>query len=920
MRSHLRKRPWTWCAHWQETQRATLLRHGPPPDPPDLSDPPDPHDLPSPSPTTSEAEVVLPEEGQEREPRTNEESDAAVQDTSIECPVCQQRFHNQYSLAGHFPSHPVEANLARLLPRHQETEVTDANQVIEPLTENQDQLRQDCEQWYRAFDEMYHNLLNFNFDEFNRLYSKFASFLFEANQRLPGPVHPAVKWFRYRKKQKEGRTENPDRRATNEARANQKRRKYRRGNYLRELTQHEFYNCRKKAARRVLSPKTDQERCTIPMDALEEHFRSVLSSPNDHILPSYPSREPSDDIEVTLADVKTAVRAVHMDTSPAHDRVLARTIKTLPVANSIKRIIDIILVTGQIPNKLQEGKTILIPKAGDKSSISSWRPVTMYSIVRRVVERVLDKKLREQVELNPNQRGFVAGLPGCQINSRLVNACLQHAKRAKKDCTVAFLDVSKAFDRVGHLHIEKCLESQGVARNLKKVIMALLTNNKIHLHLGNQRSAPIQVNRSVPQGGPLSPLLFNLAINFIYDELCHGQIADRNGYKIADDLPPLSLTGFADDQAVTAKSEEGARRLIELVQDLLSTIGLDVNPSKSTAIRVQKGKLCPGTLELPNGEIKCIDASTKIKYLGCTFTNLLVFDSSIVGKITEQMNNLIKSPLLRKDQKLAVLNQYIMPQLTYPLQAAPRNQIPKGDLQVLDVNIRRTVKAIIGLPSSTATAMIYSPRKFRGLGAVCLQWEAVLQHFSMARRLSRIQDCLLQRSYDFEEEARQCQDELGVRGETATEMRQALRMKAFQDWADCDWQGIGVKHFLTCPQANRFMTSTTTLSCSEWTAAIKLTTNYASLAGVPGAPGADSRSSKLCRRCRQDNETPKHVLGGCAFGALRRNLRHDTVKNKISSLLKQKGFEVVEEAQCQDDLGTNRRVDVLAFDQRTKNA
>ena len=58
----------------------------------------------------------------------------------------------------------------------------------------------------------------------------------------------------------------------------------------------------------------------------------------------------------------------------------------------------------------------------------------------------------------------------------------------------------------------------------------------------------------------------------------------------------------------------------------------------------------------------------------------------------------------------------------------------------------------------------------------------------------------------------------------------------------------------------------------------------------------------------------------CDFGALRRNLRHGAIKHKISDLLQQKELVVIEEAQCQDDLGTNRRADILAFHKRTKNA
>src|SRR5699024_12880556 len=102
----------------------------------------------------------------------------------------------------------------------------------------------------------------------------------------------------------------------------------------------------------------------------------------------------------------------------------------------------------------------------------------IFSVIRRVIERVLDKKLRSQIVINRNQRGFVAGIQGCHINSILVNACLQKAKNTKTDCVAVFLDVSKAYDRVGHAHITRCLTEQGVSRNLSRLIMSLLKDNR----------------------------------------------------------------------------------------------------------------------------------------------------------------------------------------------------------------------------------------------------------------------------------------------------------------------------------------------------------------------------------------------------------------------------------------------------------
>ena len=86
---------------------------------------------------------------------------------------------------------------------------------------------------------------------------------------------------------------------------------------------------------------------------------------------------------------------------------------------------------------------------------------------------------------------------------------------------------------------------------------------------------------------PLSPILFYIAIDFIYEEICDTQFAENNGYKLSDEYDSLCMTGFADDQAVTSHSENSAIRTIELIQILFLSIGLEVNPNKSQAIIIR---------------------------------------------------------------------------------------------------------------------------------------------------------------------------------------------------------------------------------------------------------------------------------------------------------------------------------------------
>lgn len=841
--------------------------------------------------------------------------------TNVICSVCNRQFQNHQALRSHFASHPIESNNARLRDHHAAAQHTDDTREAE-AADDDSTLRDECTQWLHKFNAIANNLDSFDFAHFDQLYSEFATFLFTSNKRLPGPKHPASKFYLKRRQKRAAPTGAQQSKSSNPQRTSARVRERRRAQYMKDLCQYWFYNQRKKAWTMIKNPKGQKNVCNIPMADLEEYFRQTLEKPNDNTLDYYQPGEPRENISITIEQVDRAIKSVNLDTSPGPDRILIRTIRDLKVSNIIKVITEIMLSTNTVPTGLSEGKTVLIHKGGDPTRIGNWRPITIYSVVRRIIERVLDGELRSQLNLNINQRGFITRTPGCHINSALVNTCLRDAKQKKSDCTVVFLDLSKAFDRIGHEHIKRCLLAHGVSRNLSQLVMSLLCNNTVRISLGKDSSAPIRIRRSVPQGGPLSPILFNLAIDFIYREVCDPQFAEQSGYKLKEGFEALSLTGFADDQAVTSNTLEGARRIVELTQSLFQQIGLEVNPTKSSAINIKHGELVPGTLQLSDQQtIECINKDDRIKYLGCSFTSELVFDRTIVGKITESINNLIESPLVHRDQKLNLLNQYVLPMLVYPLQSAPRRKIPQEDLVTLDRTIRTAVKAIIGLPTSTSTDMIYSPRKYRGLGVMRCEWEVILQHYSIAKKLSAVPDALFQEVYNCEEEMKQCVQALAVEGQTARKLRTALREKAFENWCSLDYQGIGVKHFRTCPKANRFTSDKNTLSTSEWVGAIKLSTNYANLVGVPGVN--EQSQDRRCRRCRsetQSREIPSHVLGFCKFGDKRRNDRHHRIKHQIRQLMRNKGFHCEDEVSCVDGEGRNRRIDILAFEPHTDRA
>ena len=128
-----------------------------------------------------------------------------------------------------------------------------------------------------------------------------------------------------------------------------------------------------------------------------------------------------------------------------------------------------------------------------------------------------------------------------------------------------------------------------------------------------------------------------------------------------------------------------------------------------------------------------------IRYLGIDFNDQISFDKeNLLTSLTADLNILAHCTLLNPGQKLLILDQYIWPKLIYPLQCASLSQFSDNYLKNIDKIIRSTVKEILQLPDDTPNAMLYSPKKWRGLGVIRAEWEASLQHFNNCQRLQKV--------------------------------------------------------------------------------------------------------------------------------------------------------------------------------------
>ncbi|KAG1136397.1 hypothetical protein G6F37_012055 [Rhizopus arrhizus] len=239
------------------------------------------------------------------------------------------------------------------------------------------------------------------------------------------------------------------------------------------------------------------------------------------------------------------------------------------------KVLHTALVDQQYPNTWQRSIVVLLPKKDDRSDLKNWRPISLICADAKVFTRLLATRINAYLPglIDRHQTGFMAGrfIADNGLSARLV---MDFAQRFKLPGVGLLLDQEKAYDRIHPGYLAACLDRFGFPEELISCISSLFFNTSLCINVNGFTSVPFPQGRGLRQGDPLSPLLFNLALEPLLRSIWSSphlagfrfhQTATP-GLPVPVGAPPLlKYLAYADDIMILMSHQSELSALLDIV-------------------------------------------------------------------------------------------------------------------------------------------------------------------------------------------------------------------------------------------------------------------------------------------------------------------------------------------------------------------
>lgn len=412
---------------------------------------------------------------------------------------------------------------------------------------------------------------------------------------------------------------------------------------------------------------SDVEKANLLADAFSGNINTTVNDPvptsvahavsrSIETLESFVPINNDPSLLTTPKEVMSLVRALKNSKAPGIDMINNRTLKQV----SRKTIVALVYIFNSclqhcyFPSAWKEAVVVPILKPNKPANNpTSFRFVHLLPSPGKLFERLILSRINVHLDNNeivpPFQFGFKSGHSTVHQVVR-VTKLISQARSQGASTGLLLMDNQAAFDCVWHDALLHKMMINNFSTHIVKLIQSYLSGRKFRVKVNHRTSSPRDIPAGVPQGGVLSPTLFNV---FMFDT------PTQEGCDIAQ---------FADDVMYMCSNKRAASVTVNLERagkqysKYCKTWRLKLNPSKTEALFCTRRTSARGRprrpIKIQNHNILWSDS---VKYLGVTIDKRLTFKDHVSASITK-VGRCIRSlySILNRNSKLHTRNKLLL--------------------------------------------------------------------------------------------------------------------------------------------------------------------------------------------------------------------------------------------------------------------
>lgn len=330
---------------------------------------------------------------------------------------------------------------------------------------------------------------------------------------------------------------------------------------------------------------------------LKEYFNQVFSAADSNdsqsnqssnvVISSIQNEELT--AELSFKEFSQAVKSMHPDKASGPDGLNPAFFQHFwdLISMEVFKCFQQWLLECSFPSEVNDTTIVLIPKKDNVDDPRDLRPIALCNVLYKILAKVLENRLQKILPgiISEEQSAFV---PGRNITDNVLVAFeIPHFMKRKssgQEGEVALkLDISKAYDRVSWSYLKNRMSGMGFSEKWIKWVMLCVSTVSYSISFQGSSIGPIIPSRGLRQGDPLSPYLFLLCVEGLFELLksaaASGQI---KGCRICTSAPSVTHLLFVDDSFLFFKANDTEARAVKSLLNSYETCsGQAVNYQKS---------------------------------------------------------------------------------------------------------------------------------------------------------------------------------------------------------------------------------------------------------------------------------------------------------------------------------------------------